>query len=273
MARLKVASTVIASLFTSSSLFLCSRLKVDAFIATVTIPPSSSRGFATKTTSLHISHQQEQVVDGERSTDTSPPPPSYEIYQAQYSDLSQVANLITDGFYDVNPILRPIRYLLELDRLQNNFPYDDIDRHYYLVVVETTAPGISGSNNGSDDRKVIGFCDLDGRIVEKKKTSGMLNSLFTIMSVYRPQPYFSDLVIDSEYRRRGVGMALMNESEQLASSMGYDELYLGVKSTNEVALQMYEGIGYEFIVPQGDMLAFLEVDTNRGVRLLRRALL
>ena len=272
MARLKVASTVIASLFTSSSLFLCSRLKVDAFIATVTILPSS-RGFATKTTSLHISHQQEQVVDGERSTGTSPPPPSYEIYQAQYSDLSQVANLITDGFYDVNPILRPIRYLLELDRLQNNFPYDDIDRHYYLVVVETTAPGISGSNNGSDDRKVIGFCDLDGRIVEKKKTSGMLNSLFTIMSVYRPQPYFSDLVIDSEYRRRGVGMALMNESEQLASSMGYDELYLGVKSTNEVALQMYEGIGYEFIVPQGDMLAFLEVDTNRGVRLLRRALL
>ena len=213
---------MIASLFTSS-LFLCSRLKVEAFIATVTIPPSS-RGFATKTTSLHISHQkeQEQVVDGERSIGTSPPPPSYEICQAQYSDLSQVANLITDGFYDVNPILRPIRYLLELDRLQNNFPYDDIDRHYYLVAVETTALGISGSSNDSDDRKVIGFCDLDGRIVEKKKTSGMLNSLFTIMSVYRPQPYFSDLVIDSEYRRRGIGMALMKESEQLASSMGYD---------------------------------------------------
>ena len=68
-------------------------------------------------------------------------------------------------------------------------------------------------------------------------------------------------------------MALMNKSEQLASKrMGYEELYLGVKSTNEVALQMYERIGYEFIVPQGDMLAFLEVDTNRGVRLLRRAL-
>ena len=54
--------------------------------------------------------------------------------------------------------------------------------------------------------------------------------------------------------------------------MRFEELYLGVKSTNQVALDMYSKIGYEFIIPQGDMLAFLEVRTNRGVRMLRRSL-
>ena len=52
--------------------------------------------------------------------------------------------------------------------------------------------------------------------------------------------------------------------------MGFEELYLGVGSANEVALQMYSRKGYESIVPLGDILAFMEIQKDLGM--LRRSL-
>jgi len=197
-------------------------------------------------------------------------PSSFHICEAQYADLNQAADLMTDGFYpqlENNPILRPIRYFMELDRLQTNFP-DAEGRHYYLVAVAIEHDDTTNAGVDRGDRKIIGFCDIDGRIPAADSPS--LSPL--VPNVRRPQPYFSDLVIHPDYRRQGIGMALMTEAEKRASDMGFDELYLGVKSTNKVALDMYSKIGYEFITPQGDMLAFLEVRTNKGVRMLRRSL-
>ena len=81
----------------------------------------------------------------------------------------------------------------------------------------------------------------------------------------------SDLAIHTQYRQRGIATSLMKEAERRASCMGFDELYLGVRSTNDVALQMYSRYGYECIILQGDMVDFLNV--QKGVRLLRRSLL
>jgi len=206
------------------------------------------------------------------SSITTAPTPSFHICEAQYADLAQAADLMTDGFYPQlqnNSILRPIRYFMELDRLQTNFPYDVDGRHYYLVAVAAVEEDDDATTNGGDKgrRKIIGFCDIDGRIPAADSPLSPL-----VSNVRRPQPYFSDLVIHPEYRRQGIGMALMTEAEKRASDMGFKELYLGVKSTNQVALDMYSKIGYDFIIPQGDMLAFLEVRTNRGVRMLRRPL-
>jgi len=196
---------------------------------------------------------------------------SFHICEALYSDLNQAADLMTDGFYPQlqnNPILRPIRYFMELDRLQTNFPYDSDGRHYYLVAVAVEDDVTTNGGDKGRDRRILGFCDIDGRIPAADSPS--LSPL--VPNVQRPQPYFSDLVIHPEYRRQGIGMALMTEAERRASDMGFNELYLGVKRTNQVALDMYSKIGYEFIQPQGDMFAFLEVRTNRGVRMLRRSL-
>ena len=74
----------------------------------------------------------------------------------------------------------------------------------------------------------------------------------------------------SRPRRKGVASALMAEAEDRARGMGVEELYLGVRSGNELALQMYSRMGYEMIVPSGDMLAFLEV--QKEVRMLRGSL-
>ncbi len=184
----------------------------------------------------------------------------YTIREALYSELQVIASLVTAGFHpelDSNPIIRPIRVLLELDRLQNNFPYpgSEENRHMYLVC------------ESKKDKKVVGFCDIDARIPVKKKENPFSPFASTI---YRPHPYFSDLTVDPSYRRQGIASALVEEGERLAKDMNCQEMYLGVASTNTVALNLYSNMGYEIIVPTGDILEF--VKQQEGVRMLRRTL-
>ena len=184
---------------------------------------------------------------------------AYTIREAMYSELQVIASLVTAGFHpelDSNPILRPIRVLLELDRLQNNFPYPgDENRHMYLVC------------EAKKDNKLVGFCDIDARIPAKKKENPFSPFASTI---YRPHPYFSDLTVDPNYRRKGIASALVEEGERRAKDMNCQEMYLGVASTNTVALDLYSKMGYEIIVPTGDILEF--VKRQEGVRMLRRTL-
>ncbi len=204
-----------------------------------------------------------EIIDGEKhdidTPTTSPFENEYTIRAAFYSELPVIASLVTAGFHpelDSNPILRPIRVLLELDRLQNNFPFQGDDRHLYLVCEATTK-----------DKKVVGFCDIDARIPVKKKENPF--SPFS-STINRPHPYFSDLTVDPDYRRKGIASALVEEGERRAKYMNCQEMYLGVASTNTAALNLYSNMGYEIIVPTGDILEF--VKRQEGVRMLRRTL-
>lgn len=261
---------------------LLSSASSSAFITAPIIPPLNKPRLLYAKDIIRLSQsaspKQPNAVDEATTTtttttdkDTTPTTTTFQIREAQYSDLAQAADLMTDGFYPElrnNPIMRPIRYVLELDRLQNNFPYDRDGRHYYLVVNEI--------GDGMTNRNVIGFCDIDGRIptVAAAQTNST-DSVSTLLSqftkrIIRPQPYFSDLAIDPNYRRQGIASALMKEAESRATNMGFEELYLGVRSTNELALNMYSNIGYESIIPQGEMVDFLAI--QKGVSLLRRSL-
>ena len=57
----------------------------------------------------------------------------------------------------------------------------------------------------------------------------------------------SDVWVDSEYRRRGIGILLVNECEKHAKSMGASEIRLQVYSTNQPASMMYGRLGYRTI--------------------------
>lgn len=218
---------------------------------------SCLKSFPTASTSAADIIDQEQ--DGIDSTSISQFQNDYTIREPFYSELQVIASLVTSGFHpelDSNPILRPIRMLLELDRLQNNFPYPgDENRHLYLVC------------EAKKEKKVVGFCDIDARIPAKKKENPFSPFASTI---YRPHPYFSDLTVDPNYRRKGIASALVEEGERRAKDMNCEEMFLGVASTNTVALDLYSNMGYEIIVPTGDILEF--VKRQEGVRMLRRTL-
>ena len=178
----------------------------------------------------------------------------YRIQPATYSQLPQIASIMTSSFHpelDTNWFLRPIRVLLETDRLQSNFPYGD-KNHDYLVILH--------SNN--DEDMIVGFCDLDFRHPPNDTANPL--PLFSSNAI-RQRPYLSDLIIHPNHRRKGLGTYLMNEVKLRVRSRGTTEIYLCVAEENVGALQMYERLGYK-VLDYLDGRRGLGVDG--GVRLL-----
>lgn len=184
------------------------------------------------------------------------------IRDAKFSDLSEVARMISDGFFhdegQNNPIMRWIRPIMELDRLQTSFTYEMevdggsvVDRHYFLVA------------HDGEDNKVVGFCDVDGRGGYGVAKASLLPWVKRGKVVRRPQPYISDLVVSPDLRRCGVASRLLDEAERRAQDWGFEEMFLCIRRTNNVALQMYSKRGYTTMKPSDkDMLDFLEAQED-----------
>lgn len=163
------------------------------------------------------------------------------IQHLKFSDIPQVADIITSAFHpelDNNLIMRSLRVLLETDRLQSNFPYDDND-HYYLVIMDQSNP---------IKEKVVGFCDVDFRSPPDAYNTNLFSMLTSSSNhIIRKRPYLSDLVIDPQHRRKGLASTLMSKVEDAARSRGINEMYLCVAESNVGALKMYSGLGYEVL--------------------------
>ncbi|KAL3780527.1 hypothetical protein HJC23_004514 [Cyclotella cryptica] len=188
------------------------------------------------------------------------PSPKYYIREALYSDLPQVANLMILSF---SPELNdPIRKLFEICRLQTNFPRPG-DKDVFLVAC-TTAVRSTESDDSNCEESIIGFCKIDGR--DQTQMFRTLSQSFPQCSVLIPRtPYATDLAVHPDFRRRGVGSAIMRQAEFHAKNWGADTLFLGVESNNKSALNMYISMGYEMYLEE-------LVEGDECVHLLRRHL-
>jgi ribosomal protein S18 acetylase RimI-like enzyme len=183
----------------------------------------------------------------------------YYIREALYSDLPQVANLMTLSFSPESN--DPIRKLFESCRLQTTFPRSG-DRNVFLVAY--TSRGSTENDDSNREESIIGFCKIDGR--DETQMFRTLIQSFPQFSLSIPRgPYATDLAVHPDFRRRGVGSAIMCAAEFRAKNWGAETLFLGVESNNESALKMYISMGYEI---------FLEglVEGAECVHLLRRRL-
>lgn len=183
----------------------------------------------------------------------------YYIREALYSDIPQVANLMTLSFSPESN--DPIRTLFEICRLQTNFPRPD-DRNVFLVAY--TSIGSTENDDSKCEESIIAFCKIDGR--DETQMFRTLIQSFPQFSLSIPlSPYATDLAVHPDFRRRGIGSAIMRAAEFRARNWGVETLFLGVESDNESALKMYECMGYEI---------FLEglVAGDECVHLLRRRL-
>lgn len=140
------------------------------------------------------------------------------IRKGLFRDLRCVADLMMDAFYSDKSIMYHYHRMLELDRVQNNFPYDSSKHEYYVAC--------------SPDGKVIGFVDIDARPSARKDAP--------------PRPYLSDLAVSTEWRRKGIASRLVEQCEARSRQMGKSKMYLRVEQNNDAALRMYcENMAYE----------------------------
>jgi ribosomal protein S18 acetylase RimI-like enzyme len=61
----------------------------------------------------------------------------------------------------------------------------------------------------------------------------------------RRHVYVTDLVVDLNWRRQGIGRLLLAEAESIARRKGLRRLVIGVLSGNEGAARLYRGFGFE----------------------------
>jgi ribosomal protein S18 acetylase RimI-like enzyme len=83
------------------------------------------------------------------------------------------------------------------------------------------------------DQVVVGFVVLLARVEPEGPDEDQM-----------PYAYISDLVVLPQYRRRGVGRALLDRAEALARSSGARILRVGVLVRNEPAARLYRAVGF-----------------------------
>ena len=138
-----------------------------------------------------------------------------------YGELSCVADILIDSFYNPSALSRHYYYLSELSRLQGNFPYGDVEHSFFVACQKVNQKEI-----------IVGFVDVDARPGTKESDA--------------PRPYLSDLAVMPGYRRKGIAQLLVSECETEAQLWGKTELHLRVERANNGALDMYEKkLGYE----------------------------
>ncbi|XP_024369096.1 uncharacterized protein [Physcomitrium patens] len=82
-------------------------------------------------------------------------------------------------------------------------------------------------------------------------------------------PYICNMAIKKEYRRRGLGREMLKAAENLALSMGYEDMYLHVRLIDIAPLTMYKEAGYQ-VVSTDSLLSVLTFQRRR--HLMRKRL-
>jgi len=101
--------------------------------------------------------------------------------------------------------------------------------------------------------EIVGFCEIamlsqPEEIVEstEKSSSSYWDDECSLEETLPGAPTIMNLVTSREYRRRGVGSAVMNSAMNYLqkSSPTWNEMALYVEADNDAAIRMYEGLGF-----------------------------
>ncbi|KAJ1462613.1 nucleophile aminohydrolase [Pelagophyceae sp. CCMP2097] len=147
----------------------------------------------------------------------APPPLDLKLSIASYDELAEASVLLVSSFFTTEPSESAI-VLAHREHMRLCSNHGPFDGHVQVV-----------ARRRSGD--LVGFVDLDMRPKEPIEAN--------------PRPYISDLAVRPDCRRMRVATRLMEYAERVARRRwGCDNLYLKVETANEVALVMYEKMGY-----------------------------
>jgi len=95
----------------------------------------------------------------------------------------------------------------------------------------------------SDENAALFVAEYKGQIVGLVHVYIRESPTVPIM-VQRRYAYVGDLAVTTEFRRHGVGQALMNEAQRWAMQKKVSQLELTVWDFNEEAITFFKGLGY-----------------------------
>lgn len=75
--------------------------------------------------------------------------------------------------------------------------------------------------------------------------SGLAVVAFAVASVVAPQAELESIAVDASARRRGVAHALLAAIANVLCGLGATDLLLEVRASNQPALELYSGCGFE----------------------------
>lgn len=170
------------------------------------------------------------------------------IRPARPSDLERVAAILVEGFYSkfkaafrgrLDRAERVIARTLELEADRG------LPGLYVAQVGGEVAGTLALRRRGQPDPP---FPSATAILVEELGVWGGLRAMVYLSLLEQPfgrdEVYVSDVAVAGEFRRRGVGRAIMLEAETVARSWRKGALVLDVSAQNEAALRLYEGLGY-----------------------------
>lgn len=125
------------------------------------------------------------------------------------------------------------KMLRELSRMHVNGAPEYYPPHEYSYSSEKYEELLADENEillcAEEDGNTVGFCQLT-----LSEMSG---------SVRLKNAHVAFIAVDAEYRRRGIGRAMMQEAERAAAALGAKQLNLQVWEFNSSARRMYEQLG------------------------------
>lgn len=142
-----------------------------------------------------------------------------------------IRNLTLEDFDDVNDLFMQLH---EPEMEQRPDLFRKIEKP-----TTTKAWGFEASLN--DDGKIMVGAEVDGKIVGFVMVQ-MRRSLYNIQTP-RTFAYFENIIVDENYRRKGIGTALYQEGVKRAKEQGAGSVELQVWNFNTGAICFYRSLG------------------------------
>ncbi|WP_019507889.1 GNAT family N-acetyltransferase [Pleurocapsa sp. PCC 7319] len=160
------------------------------------------------------------------------------IDPADLADTRAISSILAQSFYNLPEFAHWVYPFIQVTinedlryRLRSRSPL-------YCCLVAKLAnhnqEGIANEYNSDSNLQIAGTVEIALRSA-------------SFWSNERHYPYISNLAVNINYRRLGIGSQLLAKCEQIAADWGYQETRLHVLDSNQSAKQLYRYNGYQIL--------------------------
>jgi ribosomal protein S18 acetylase RimI-like enzyme len=150
-----------------------------------------------------------------------------QVRQLQHADITEAAGVISDSFQigaAFGGWLQPLFKMGICEDFRSRLHLSEPERAVcFVAAVDVPA------------KVVVGVIEISARSM-----------------LYNPAPakryaYISNLAVDSDHRRLGIGAKLIRQCESIAKEWGFTDIYLHVMASNQDGQQLYLKLGFEVL--------------------------